>query len=237
MRATDRDERLLAAFATLADTLVADYDVVELLQMLVDTCSEILDVAAVGLLLADPQSGTLDLVASTSEESRIVETMQLGAEAGPCIEAFRTGEVVAVPDIANDSRWPEFRATTLEQGFASVHAVPMRLRTTTIGALNLFGTSPGDLDPRDRQAAQALADVATIGILHERSFRATDVLREQLQGALNSRVVIEQAKGVIAHMHGVEMDEAFQSLRGYARSHREPLGDVARAVVERTIQI
>ncbi len=237
MRATDREGRLLAAFATLADTLVADYDVVELLQLLVETCSDLLDVSAAGLLLADPRTGTLDLVASTSEESRIVETLQLAAEAGPCIEAFRTGEAVSMSDIETDPRWPEFRVSAIEEGFAAVHAVPMRLRSTTIGALNLFSADRGELPPHDIQAAQALADVATIGILHERSFRATDLLREQLQGALNSRVVIEQAKGVIAHMHELDMDEAFQRLRSYGRSHQRPLGDVARAVVERSLQL
>jgi GAF domain-containing protein len=234
---TAREEGLLDAFATLADTLVADYDVVELLQVLVDTCKDLLDVTAAGLLLADPDNGILDLMASTSEESRIVETLQLGAEAGPCVDCFRTGETVAVPDIAATERWPEFRAAALEQGFAGVFAIPMRLRSTTIGALNLFRSEPGDLNGRDLRAAQALADVATIGILHERSFRANDVLREQLQAALNSRIVIEQAKGVLAHRHRLDMDASFGRLRSYARSNRLPLGEVARGVVERRLDV
>lgn len=233
-----REERLLDAFADLADTLVADYDVVEVLQMLVDTCRGLLDVTAVGLLLSDPDGGNLDLVASTSEESRIVEALQLSAEAGPCVEAFRTGQVVAVPDVRTESeRWPEFAQAAAEQGFGGVFAIPMRLRTATIGALNLFRSEPGDLNRRDLRAAQALADVATIGILHERSFRANDVLREQLQGALSSRVVIEQAKGVIAHRSGVDMDAAFQKLRLYARANGQALLEVARAVVDRRIRL
>ncbi|HEV7624714.1 MAG TPA: GAF and ANTAR domain-containing protein [Amnibacterium sp.] len=238
MSDTTREEELLEAFATLADTLVADYDVVEMLQVLVDTCHDVLDVSAVGLLLADPDSAALDLLASTSEESRIVETLQLGAEAGPCVECFRSGRPVTVPDIeATGDRWPEFRASAAEQGFRGVFAIPMRLRDQTIGALNLFRSETGGLNDRDMRAAQALADVATIGILHERSFRATDVLRDQLQGALNSRVAIEQAKGVLAHRHEVDMDAAFRMLRSFARANRMPLAAAARGVVERRIRL
>ncbi|MCU1474084.1 GAF and ANTAR domain-containing protein [Amnibacterium sp.] len=238
MTETSREVALLDAFATLADTLVADYDVVEMLQVLVDTCRDLLDVTAVGLLLADPDSGVLDLVASTSEESRIVETLQLGAEAGPCVECFRTGLPTIVPDIAETGdRWPEFRSSAAEQGFRGVFAIPMRLRDQTIGALNLFRAEAGELNEHDLRAAQALGDVATIGVLHERSFRANDVLRDQLQGALNSRVAIEQAKGVLAHRHEVDMDEAFRMLRSYARSNRLPLAAAARGVVERRIRL
>jgi GAF domain-containing protein len=237
MTETSREAGLLEAFAGLADTLVADYDVVEMLQVLVDTCRQVLDVTAVGLLLADPDSGALDLVASTSEESRIVETLQLGAEAGPCVECYGTGRPMLVPDIeATGDRWPEFRTSAAEQGFRGVFAIPMRLRDQTIGALNLFRSATGELNERDLRAAQALADVATIGILHERSFRANDVLRDQLQGALSSRVAIEQAKGVLAHRHEIDMDEAFRMLRTYARSARMPLAAVARGVVERRIR-
>jgi GAF domain-containing protein len=238
MSETSREEGLLEAFATLADTLVADYDVVEMLQVLVDACRDLLDVTAVGLLLADPDTAVLDLVASTSEESRIVETLQLAAEAGPCVDCFQGGRPVLVPDIdATDGRWPDFHAAAAEQGFRGVFAIPMRLRNQTIGALNLFRDVVGDLNGRDLRAAQALADVATIGILHERSFRANDVLRDQLQGALTSRIAIEQAKGVLAHRHELDMDEAFRMLRGYARSNRMPLAAAARGVVERRIRL
>lgn len=238
MREATREQGLLDAFAGLADALVGDYDVVELLQTLVDTCRDVLDVSAVGLLLAQPGSEELDLVASTSEESRIVETLQLAAEAGPCIDCFRSGAPVAVPDIADVScRWPDFAASAIAQGFRGVFAIPLRLRGTTIGAMNLFRAEAGELDERDQRAAQALADVATVGVLHERSFRANDVLREQLQTALNSRVLIEQAKGVLAHRHALDMDEAFRMLRSYARSARTPLVEVARGVVERRIRI
>ncbi len=238
MNETSREQELLDAFANLADTLVGGSDVVELLQLLVDTCRDVLDVTAVGLLLVSPDDDELELVASTSEESRIVETLQLGAENGPCVHCFRTGEPVAVPDIAaKRDTWPEFAASASDQGFGGVFAIPLRLRSTTIGAMNLFRAEPGDLNERDLRAAQALADVATIGILHERSFRANDVVREQLQVALNSRVLIEQAKGVIAHRHSVDMDEAFRILRTYTRTNRVRLVETARGVVERRIRL
>jgi len=230
-----RQQLLLDAFATLADTLVADYDVVDLLQTLVETCQSALDVTAAGLLLADA-SGSLDLVASTSEESRLVEVMQIGADAGPCIEAFRTAKVVSLPDITQaPDKWGSFRDSAREQGFASVYAIPMRLRNTTIGALNLFRDTTGELDAEDIRAAQALADVATIGILQERALRVSDSIREQLQMALNSRVLIEQAKGVLAYTHDLSMDEAFTRLRQYARSNRLPMAEVAKGLVQRTL--
>jgi GAF domain-containing protein len=236
MNEVSREQAVLESFATLADTLVAGYDVVDLLQTLVDTCADVLDVTAAGLLLLDPDEGSLDVVASTSEETRIVETMQLGAEAGPCIECFETSKVVVVPDIARvPSRWSAFRESALGLGFAAVAAVPLHLRTETIGALNLFRDQVGEPTRRDLLAAQALADVATIGILHERTVRAGGVLREQLQGALSSRVVIEQAKGVLAQTHHLGMDEAFAMLRSYARERRRPLSDVALALVERRL--
>jgi transcriptional regulator with GAF, ATPase, and Fis domain len=236
MNPVSREQVVLEAFATLADTLAAGYDVVDLLQSLVETCAEALDVTAAGLLLLDPDHGTLDVVASTSEETRTVETMQLSAEAGPCIECFETSKVVVVPDITRvPSHWSAFRDSALELGFAAVAAVPLHLRTETIGALNLFRDQVGEPSPGDLRAAQALADVATIGILHERTVRAGDVLREQLQGALNSRVLIEQAKGLLAQTHDVGMDEAFALLRSYARERQRPLADVARALVERSL--
>jgi transcriptional regulator with GAF, ATPase, and Fis domain len=232
-----REKQLIDAFATLADTLVAGYDVVDLLQTLVETCAEVLDVAEAGILLT-AGDGPLELVASTSEESTIVETIQLAAEFGPCIQCYESGEHVSVPDLAvGTERWPQFARSALDQGFQSVYAVPLRLRGDTIGTLNLFGTRVGVLNDRDVRAGQALADVATIGILHERSLRAGDVLRGQLQRALESRVVIEQAKGVLAHSRDIAPDDAFGLLRRYARSERLSLDLVAREVVERRLTI
>jgi GAF domain-containing protein len=235
MTETSREERVLQTFAKLADTLVAGYDVVDLLQMLVDVCGDLLDAEAAGILLADG-SGVLEVVASTSEASRLVEMMQVGAEAGPGIESLRTGTVVTVPDLdVAVPEWAEFRAAAIGQGYASTHALPLRLRETTIGTLNLFRTVPGELSARDLVTAQAFADVATIGILHERALRENAVVREQLQSALNSRIVIEQAKGVVAHGAGVSIDESFDIIRGYARSHRLGISDVAAQLVARTL--
>ncbi|RXZ72576.1 GAF and ANTAR domain-containing protein [Agromyces albus] len=230
-----REERLVDMFATLADTLIDDYDVVDLLQTLVDTCVSTFEVAAAGLLLSD-DGGDLEVLVSTSEESRLVETMQLSAEAGPCIESFRTGTVISVTDLdQGPPDWKPFRTAAREHGFTAVHAIPLRLRETTIGALNLFQQQGDSLGDRDLRAARALADVATIGILHERTLRASDVAREQLQNALNSRVTIEQAKGILAYTHGVSMEEAFSLLRNHARSNQLPLALVARQLVDRTI--
>ncbi len=162
--------------------------------------------------------------------------MQLGAEAGPNAECYRTGTVVSVPDIAaGPADWTEFKRSALDQGFVSAHAIPMRLRDTTIGTLSLLREALGELDEHDLVAARAFADVATIGILHERTLRESEVLTEQLQTALRSRIVIEQAKGVVAHTHGVPIDEAFRLIRAYARSHQLGISVVAAGVVNRTV--
>lgn len=232
-----REERITAAFVTVADTLVADYDVIDLLHTLVEVCARVLDVQAAGLVLAD-DDGNLQLLASTSERADFVEIMQLNAGTGPCIECFRTGDVVEVADIAGDGgEWPDFQAAALEQGFQAVHATPMRLRGEIIGALNLFSVEVGFLNAPDAAVAQALADVATIGILQERSIRETGVVREQLQHALESRVLIEQAKGVVSALGAIDVDEAFGLLRDYARQHNLSLRTVAERVTARTLDV
>ncbi|MDJ0324706.1 GAF and ANTAR domain-containing protein [Cryobacterium sp. PH31-AA6] len=232
-----REDRLIDTFATLADTLVAGYDVVDLLQTLVESCASLFDIAAAGILLAD-EDGELEVVASTSEASRLVEVMQLSAQAGPCVECFSTGSVVSLPDVEDSPpAWQRFRDSAREQGFAAVHAIPLRLRETTIGTLNLLSNIPGALRTQDVRAAQALADVATIGILQERTVRESNSVREQLTLALNSRVVIEQAKGVLAHTRGVSMEEAFALIRNHARSNRVMLSEVAQGLVDQTLVI
>ena len=237
MRETSREARLLQTFVTLADTMVDDYDVVELLQQLVDACRDQLDTTAAGILLADAR-GDLELVVSTSEASRLVEIMQLAAQAGPCIESYRTGATVSVPSIEEvPAEWAAFRDSALAQGFASVEAIPLRLREATIGTLNLLRSESGTLAAEDAITARAFADVATIGILHERSIRESEVLAQQLQLALNSRVIIEQAKGVVSYTNGVPVEEAFDLIRGFARRHRLQLSDVAARLVRRELTI
>jgi GAF domain-containing protein len=237
MERDGRERQLAATFVRLADTLVAEYDVVDLLQSLVDTCAELLDASAAGILLAADDDG-LDLVASTSEESRLVDTLQLSSGAGPSIESFRTGRRVSVSNLDDvPDGWAQFRGRALAQGFRSVYAVPLRLRDSIIGCLTLFRAEPGELSDEDASVAQGLADVATIGILHERALRESTIAKEQLQHALESRVLIEQAKGVIAQRRGVDMDEAFRLLRDYARGHSTNLRDVASRLVDRELDI
>ncbi len=229
----NRERTLTEAFVGLADTLVADYDVIDLLHRLTVDCVELLAVDAAGLLLTD-QRGFLQVVSSSTEQAHLVELFELQADQGPCLDCFRTSRQVAAPDLRTVTTWPRFSAHTLEAGYRSVHALPLRLRAETIGALNLFGTQPGALRNDDLRIAQALADVATIGILQERAIHHREVLAEQLQTALNSRVIIEQAKGVLAERGQIDLAHAFDLLRSHARSTNQRLSDVARGVADRT---
>ena len=237
MTGTSREKKIVSTFVTLADSLVVGFDVVELLQTLVDTCTDVLDVAAAGLMLADVD-GNLGVVASTSEAGQLVNLIQLSSGSGPCVDSYQSGLVVSVPEISElSARWPQFSASARDQGFHAVHAVPLRLRGDVIGTLNLFSAQSGALGDEDSSLAQGLADVATIAILQERALREHSVAREQLQGALISRVVIEQAKGVISQLRDVDMDEAFALLRQYARSNRLQIRDVSEQVVARTLTL
>jgi GAF domain-containing protein len=237
MAANTRETQLVETFVTLADTLVVGYDVVDMLHTLVENCAQLFGASAGGILLADA-AGDLEVVASTNERSLLVELLQLRLGGGPCFECYATGRAVSVDDLRTvTDAWPKFRVGALEQGFISLHAAPLRLRDDLLGSLNLFWDVPGGLDPRDGRMIQALADVATISILQERAVRESDLAREQLQHALSSRVTIEQAKGVIAHRRQLDMSEAFNTIRDYARSHRLPLGQVAADVVNRSLDL
>lgn len=237
MTALTREARLLETFALLADTLVDDYDVVELLQTLVDACRDLLDTTDAGILLAD-SSGVLELIVSTSEAAELVEVMQVGAAAGPCVESYRSGSRVSLPNIDDAPEiWREFQRTARDNGFAAVEAIPMRLRDITIGTLNLLRSTPGSPPEEDVATARAFADVATIGILHERTLRESEILATQLQTALNSRVLIEQAKGVVSFTAGVPVHEAFTLIRAYARGRGLRLSDVAAQLVSRELRI
>lgn len=225
-----REAMLAKALVELADTLVADFDVVELLVVLADRCVEVLGVDAAGIMLVAPD-GDLRVMASSSEAMRVLELFELQAEEGPCLDSYHTGQAIVNQDLAADGRWPGFAAEALGAGFHSVHAFPMRLRGDVIGALNLFHVGTGEMDEADIMAAQALADIATITILQHRGAREAQVLNEQLNHALNSRVVIEQAKGMIGERKGLNMEMAFATLRNHARSHNLRLADVARDVI------
>jgi GAF domain-containing protein len=226
-----RAQTLADTFVLLADTLVDDYDVVDLLDHLVTACVSLFGTSAVGILL-DDQRGNLTVVASSSEESRLIEVFQLQNDEGPCLDCVRSGLSVTSNDLAADAgRWPTFVPAAVEAGYRSVTAVPLRLREQHIGGLNMFSVNPGSVSPDDQRLAQALADVATIGILQRRSTHRTNLVAEQLQHALNSRVVIEQAKGVLAERLNVDMDAAFATLRKHSRNNNLKLTDVAMSVV------
>jgi GAF domain-containing protein len=226
-----REQTLAETFVLLADTLVDDYDVVDLLDVLVRSCVSLLNISAAGILL-DDQRGNLAVVASSSEETRLLEVFQLQNNEGPCLDCVRQGRSVTSADLESElSKWPLFVPAALAAGFRSVVAVPLRLRSQTIGGLNLFRETIDLLSAEDQRLAQALADVATIGILQRRSTHRSAIVAEQLQHALNSRVVIEQAKGVMAERRSFSMDAAFDALRHHARSHNLKLTDVALAVV------
>ncbi len=227
------NEQLLSeTFVELADNLVADFDLIDFLRLLTDRCVDMLDVTAAGVLLAD-RDGELRVMAASDEQVRLLELFQLQSDEGPCLECFHTGAPVTVADLSSRTdRWPRFTEAAGLCGFGAVQAVPMRLRDEVIGALNLFRAAPGPFDPLGASIAQALADVATISLLQQRSTQRSTVLNEQLQTALNSRVLIEQAKGKLAERRNIDMEQAFSALRGYARAHNRRLSDVARAFVD-----
>lgn len=227
-----RYERLANAFVGLADTLTIDYDVIELAQQLVDNSMALLPIAAAGILLGDPR-GDLHVFASSSEQTRLLELLQIQADAGPCLQAYRTGQPVLVDDLTVEPRrWSAFAERAAEYGFRAVSALPMRLRDERVGALNLFRAQTGAVSGSDVAVGQALADVATIGILHQRIVTHSDVVNQQLQTALNTRVIIEQAKGVLTERGGIDMDRAFALLRAYARRTNQRLADLARSIVD-----
>jgi GAF domain-containing protein len=217
-------------FVELADTMVADFDVIDFLQLLTDRSVVLLSASAAGVMLADPR-GELRVAASSNEAAGLLDLFQLQNDQGPCLDCFRAGRPVTADIASQGQQWPQFAAAATQHGFRTVQALPMRLRNQVIGALNLFRAAPGPFDPADLRLGQALADVATIGLLHERNVRRSETVAEQLQAALNSRVVIEQAKGKLAERLGSDMDQAFSMLRDYARNSNQRLTDVARNFV------
>ncbi len=230
-----REQELLKAFIEFADTIVDEYDVVEFLHRLAVRCVDLVDASEAGIMLAD-RDGTLHYVASSSERMRLIELFELQHDEGPCLDAFHTGAAVhcALTDDANE-RWPRFAPHAREVGIRSVSALPMRLRTEVIGALNILSTRTEPLSAEDQQVAQALADIATIGILQERALKDALVVTSQLEAALESRIVIEQAKGIVAERSHVDIDTAFELLRGYSRTHNHLLRQTAQEIIDGTL--
>jgi GAF domain-containing protein len=227
---TPRESRVLDAVVSLVDTLLEDFDVVDLLTELTERCAELLDVAAAGFLLADPLA-QLRLLAATTEQARELELFQLQADEGPCVDCYTTGQAVSVADLSTvAARWPRFVPAALDAGFASVHAVPMRAAGIVLGALGLFGSESGELNEADRLVAQTLAHIACVAILQEHAPTPSTVM-PQLRAALASRVIVEQAKGYLRETLDVSIEEAFRVLRSYARANGEHLTDVARRLM------
>jgi hypothetical protein len=225
-----RETDVLSTVASLVDSLLVDFDVVDLLTELTARCGDLLDVEAAGLLLADPM-GKLQLLAATSDRARELELFQLQADEGPCVDSYAAARPVSVADLnVATQRWPQFVPAALDAGFASVHAIPMRAAGIGLGALGLFGTKPGELSDADVLVGQTLAHVACVVILQERAPSVSTVI-PQLRSALASRVVIEQAKGFLRESLGVSVGHAFQLLRAYARSHDQRLTEVARRLL------
>ena len=233
MTRTERD--VSHVFVALAGGLAGGDDVVELLTTLTGECARLLDVASAGLLLAD-QRGVLHVMAASSERTHELEVFQLQREDGPCRDSYLAGAAISVPDLAAETdRWPQFAPHALAAGFTSVHALPMRLRDAKLGTLGLFGTSVGDLNSDDLSLGQALADVASVALVQDRTAHDRAAINQQLQDALTSRVVLEQAKGVLAQLGDLQMQDAFAVLRRYARDHNLRLSDLAGAVVARQL--
>ncbi|WP_409330999.1 GAF and ANTAR domain-containing protein [Trujillonella humicola] len=231
-----REQRLAEVFVELADTLVEEFDVVDFLQMLTERCVELVDTDAAGLML-DDQRGDLQVIAYATESARLLELFELQKAEGPCVDCFATGQVIANVDLtASRGRWPVFTEAALASGFTYSHALPLRLRRQVLGALNLFSVEPKALTDDHLAVAQGMADVAAIGLLHERALRDQVLLAEQLQTALQSRILIEQAKGVLSARAGIGVSEAFSRMRTHARRTGEQLTVVAEAVVAGTLE-
>jgi hypothetical protein len=226
----DREQRLADTFVELADTLIDDFDVIDFLQVLASRCVELLEVAAAGIMLAD-QEGTLMTVAASDERARLLELFEIQSDEGPCRDCYRLGAAVINVDLHGAlARWPRFAPQAITGGFQSANALPLRLRSQVIGSLNLFHAGAGGLGSDELRMAQALADAATIGILQQRSIHRGEVVAGQLQSALTSRIVIEQAKGVLAERLQISPDDAFGMLRAAARSRNRLLSELAREV-------
>jgi GAF domain-containing protein len=230
-----RESEVVQSLVEMADTLVDDYDIVDMLTGVTDRCVGLLGASAAGVMLATP-SGGLGLVASSSEAMRLLELFELQAQEGPCLDAYRTGEPAGPESLqARSGRWPRFSAAALHAGFQSALALPLRLREATLGALNLLQSTRDPMGQADVIVARAFADLAALSITHHRASAEVNRLNEQLSVALTSRVVIEQAKGVISERAGVDLTEAFSRLRGHARHYNLRLTDVAQAAIDGTL--
>jgi GAF domain-containing protein len=229
-RALQRQTLTATTFVEIVDTLVGDFDVIEVMTLLTTRVVQLLDVTAAGILLADTDNN-LRVIGASDEQSNMLELFQLQNDQGPCLDSFRSGESVANSRLDLDSPWPEFAAASLRAGLPSVCAIPLRLKNLTIGCLNMFSAKPLPLSDPEIALAQALADVATIAIVQDLATRKAIIREGELQHALNSRISIEQAKGIISASLGVDMKEAFRQLLAFARNNNRALTGVANDLV------
>lgn len=233
--AANREQPLVATFVELADTLTEDFDVVEFFAVLTERVVQLGIATQAGILLVD-ETGSLRFMAASDEQTQLLELFQVQSREGPCQDCFRTGTPVTVDHLeAELERWPQFVPKALATGFAAVHAVPLRFHDTVLGAMNLFHNEPGSIDPDSLSVVQAMADVATIGLVQQRALHRAHSVEAQLQHALHSRVTIEQSKGIIFEQASVSMSDAFELLRSYARNTNIKLSDAARQIVEGTL--
>ncbi|GAB3774299.1 GAF domain-containing protein [Nocardioides ginsengisegetis] len=232
-----REGRLSRVFVELADTLVDDFDALDILHLLTERCVELLEIDAAGIILSD-QRGGLQSIASTTHEVGLIEIFVLQNSEGPCLDCFRSGDpIVNITFEESQRRWPMFTAASTALGYRTTHALPLRLRNEVIGAMNFFSVGETELNTEDLALGQALADVSTIALLQARAVHEKDLLAEQLQYALNSRVLVEQAKGVLAERFKIDVEEAFTHLRSFSRRHRVPLSEVASRVIAGTLTV
>jgi transcriptional regulator with GAF, ATPase, and Fis domain len=231
------EQRLTQVFVELADTLVDEFDALDFLSTLADRSVELLHADAAGVILNDLR-GSLHVVASTSDRAQVLELFELQNDEGPCLDCFNSGRAVVNVEMSEArSRWPRFSAAAAEVGFQSAHALPLRLRDSVVGAMNLFCVGAVRLSDEDVALGQALADIATIGLLQERAVRQSGLIAEQLQTALNSRILIEQAKGVLLASAGIDVHQAFQLMRDFSRRTNQPVKAVARSVIDRVLTV
>jgi GAF domain-containing protein len=225
MSAAVPEQALNRAFADLADSLVSQFDLVDVLHRLVTRVTELLSADAASILLRDAQ-GDVQVVASP-EATRTLEIGQLQCGQGPGLDCLRTGRAVSVPDLdAGSARWELFVPMARDCGLAAVHALPMRAREQVIGAMSLYTVDVGELPEGDLHAAQALVDVATIGILQDRARQDHELILQQTQGSMHGQFIVEQAKGMLA-ASGVSMEDAYDLLRHFARYRESRLLEVA----------
>lgn len=231
----DRERAVIDAFVSVANSLVDSFDIVDLLNGLTTDCARLLDVASAGLLLGDHKQ-VLHVMAASSEATRSLELFQIQRDEGPCLDCYRSGTAIAVPDLeAEAGRWPQFAPAAHSAGIRSVHAIPMRLADTLLGTLGLFGSSVGVLNDDDLALGQGLAHVASVALVAGNALTDKDAVVIQLRGALESRVLIEQAKGLLAELGNLSMEDSFTRLRTYARSNNERISDVAQRLVTRSL--